>query len=223
MSLETKIHIDPAHVDDRGSIVNVLRNGIIIEDMLHRWPFSSLHQIKHVAVITSVVDAVRANHWHPLDVQAMILISGRYRSVARRHGTLDPPEEIIVDPWDLVITPPGIDHAQHITEASVFLNLNTENRAPDEYAKHTIPLIGSEILIPSVGGFLTPPLGDRQEAPRMRSVTDICAMRERIVASIDSLDDSPIDALATLDWILYEDPNVNSSIAIVEEKNWPRR
>lgn len=113
--------------DARGEIVNVFTGALA-----------------HVAVITSKVGSVRAGHYHRHDVQRMFLVSGRYRSVT---GPVDnagrlmgPTREVVVNAGALAECPPGVGHVYEFLEDSVFLNLNTVDRAPAEYDFHTTPL-----------------------------------------------------------------------------------
>src|SRR3989344_7002255 len=104
---EKVIKIKPKFVDERGVISNVLEEPIC-----------------HVAVITSKAGSVRANHYHPEQIQYVYLISGKDESHSKdlrneNSGT----EKIIVEKGSLVITPPMIAHAMKFIEDSVMLNL----------------------------------------------------------------------------------------------------
>ncbi|HII17018.1 TPA: cupin domain-containing protein [Candidatus Woesearchaeota archaeon] len=123
MPNEKVIKIKPAFEDGRGKISN------IIEDS----------SISHVAIITSKKGSIRANHYHPEQIQYEFLISGRYESSSKdlkKEGAKI--EKIVVEPGDLVITPPMIAHAMRFTEDSVMLNITTGSRDPEKFKEHTI-------------------------------------------------------------------------------------
>ena len=63
---ETAIKIEPAFVDKRGSIANILEK-----------------EICHVAIITSKKGAIRANHYHPKEMQYVYLVSGKYKTYSK--------------------------------------------------------------------------------------------------------------------------------------------
>ena len=121
MANETVKKVEPEFSDARGAISNILEE-----------------PINHVAIITSKAGSVRANHYHPEQIQYVYLISGKYESHSKdlrneNSGT----EKIIVEKGSLVITPPMIAHAMKFIEDSVMLNLTTADRDPASYEKHT--------------------------------------------------------------------------------------
>ncbi len=119
--METIRHIDPAVIDERGSITNLFEG-----------------RIEHIALITSKKGSVRANHYHKEDVQYMYLLSGAYEthSLDTRHP--EKRQVLYVKPGDIVSTPPYIAHAQKFTEDSVFLALTTRQREKGKYESDTI-------------------------------------------------------------------------------------
>jgi dTDP-4-dehydrorhamnose 3,5-epimerase-like enzyme len=119
--METLRHIDPAFIDERGSILNV---------------FEGL--LGHVALITSKKDTVRGNHYHNEDHQYIYLLSGAYESHC---CDIDKPEDkqiLQVKPGDIVDTPALIAHAQRFTEDSTFLALTTRQREHGKYEDDTV-------------------------------------------------------------------------------------
>lgn len=122
MPNETVRSIKPAFEDERGIIANILEESIT-----------------HVAIITSKKGAIRANHYHPEQIQYVYLVSGEYESVSKnlkdKNAKL---ESKIIKPGDLVITPPMIAHAMRFKKDSVLLNLTTGQRDSDKFAEHTI-------------------------------------------------------------------------------------
>ncbi len=122
MANETVKRIKPEFTDERGAITNVLEE-----------------PINHVAIISSKKGTVRANHYHPEQIQYVYLISGRFESVSKdlRKGDDAKVEKVMVEAGSLVTTPPMIAHAMSFLEDSVMLNLTTADRDPANFDKHT--------------------------------------------------------------------------------------
>jgi len=121
MANEEIIKIKPVFEDERGLISNILEK-----------------PISHVAIITSKKGSIRANHYHPKQIQYEYLISGRYESVSKDLTKEDAPvEEEIIEAGDLVITPPMIAHAMRFLEDSIMLNLTTGQRDKENFDEHT--------------------------------------------------------------------------------------
>ena len=123
MPNEKVIKIKPAFEDGRGAISNILDE-----------------PISHIAIITTKKGSVRANHYHPGQIQYEYLVSGKYESVSldlNKKGSEI--ERQIIVPGDLVITPPMIAHAMVFIEDSIMLNITTGSRNPDKFSEHTIP------------------------------------------------------------------------------------
>jgi dTDP-4-dehydrorhamnose 3,5-epimerase-like enzyme len=113
--------ITPAFEDARGAIANILEE-----------------PISHVAIITSKKGAVRANHYHPDQIQYVYLISGRYESFSKKIDDKNAGvEKMIIEPGSLVITPPMIAHAWNVIEDSIMLNLTTGQRHDGNFSEHT--------------------------------------------------------------------------------------
>jgi len=115
--------ISPEFVDDRGAISNILEEPIC-----------------HVAIITSKKGTVRANHYHPEQVQHVYIVSGKYESISKNLKDKNAKvETVIVEAGSLITTPPMIAHAMRFLEDSVILNLTTGHRYSHEFEKHTKP------------------------------------------------------------------------------------
>ena len=113
--------IEPAFEDARGIIANILEK-----------------PISHVAIITSKKGSVRANHYHPEQIQYIYLIKGSYESVSKNIKDENTKVETqVIEPGDLVITPPMIAHAMKFLEDSVMLNLTTGQRDSKNFSEHT--------------------------------------------------------------------------------------
>ncbi len=114
--------IDIAYEDQRGKISN------IIDEPLH-----------HIAIITSKAGSIRANHYHPKQVQYIYLISGKYESYSKGlEESDDQIQTLIIEPNDFVETPPMIAHAMKFLEDSVMLNITTGARESENFDEHTI-------------------------------------------------------------------------------------
>tara|TARA_B100001971_G_C18104372_1_gene490670 strand:+ start:526 stop:918 length:393 start_codon:yes stop_codon:yes gene_type:complete len=121
LSNEKVIKIKPAFEDERGVIVNILEE-----------------PVSHIAILTSKKGSVRANHYHPEQVQYAYLISGSYESVSKDIKDENAKiEKITVKPGDLIITPPMIAHAWNVLEDSVMLNITTGARENSNFEEHT--------------------------------------------------------------------------------------
>ena len=66
MPNEIIMKIRPAFADERGVISNILEKDVC-----------------HVAIITSKSGAIRANHYHPKQIQYVYLISGSYKTFSK--------------------------------------------------------------------------------------------------------------------------------------------
>ena len=121
MANETVKSIKPAFEDERGIIANILEE-----------------PITHVAIITSKKGSIRANHYHPKQVQYVYLVSGKYEDVSKDLTLKNAKMQTrTILAGDLVITPPMVAHAMRFLENSVLLNLTTGNRDSDKFDEHT--------------------------------------------------------------------------------------
>lgn len=115
--------IKPAFEDKRGVIANILDE-----------------PVNHIAIISSTKGSVRANHYHPGQIQYIYLISGSYEDVSKDLKKENAPvQKNVIKAGDLVITPPMIAHAMRFLEDSVMLNITTGNRDSDKFLEHTKP------------------------------------------------------------------------------------
>lgn len=96
--------------------------------------------VNWIGMITSRAGALRANHYHPVQEQKVLLVRGSFVSVYRDLN--DPEAETrhhLVEAGDLVITPPNVAHTMLFREDSTFLNLVNGERQHENFGKHTIP------------------------------------------------------------------------------------
>jgi len=114
--------VDP-HEDERGKINN----------------FHLPQPINLLATITSKKETIRANHYHPIQQQMCLVMSGSYVSVykdlAIPNATI---KQQVVKAGDLSIMPPMVAHTMIFLEDTVFLNLVGGNRDSDKFGEHTI-------------------------------------------------------------------------------------
>lgn len=97
--------------------------------------------INMVGVISSVRGTVRANHYHPIQEQKCILISGQYVGV---YLDLEDPNAIVqtrlINEGDCEVIRPNVAHAMVFLEDSTFINLVRGERNHENYGvTHTIP------------------------------------------------------------------------------------
>lgn len=119
--METLKHLEPAAVDRRGTITNLFEG-----------------RIEHVALITSKMGSVRANHYHKEDHQYIYLVSGAYESHCCEVNNPEKKQVLQVRPGDIVSTPPLVAHAQKFTQDSVFLAFSTRQREHGKYEDDTV-------------------------------------------------------------------------------------
>ena len=119
--METLKQIKAAHTDSRGEIFNLFEG-----------------RIEHIALITSKKGTVRANHYHKQDLQYIYLVSGEYESYSCPIEQPENVHKILVNPGDIVKTPPLVAHAQKFTKDSVFLAFSTRLREEGKYEDDTL-------------------------------------------------------------------------------------
>lgn len=97
--------------------------------------------INLIGYIESTRGTVRANHYHPIQEQKCLLISGRYISVTQDLSITNAPIEYkTIRPGDIAIIRPNVAHTMVFLQDSVFLNLVRGERDHDNYGiTHTIP------------------------------------------------------------------------------------
>jgi len=122
--LEYKFTGDKEFVDERGRINN----------------YELPEPINWIGWIESKKGTVRANHYHPIQQQKCILISGKYISVFKDLKKPNAPMTTqLMEPGDAVVTEPLVAHTMVFLEDSVFLNLVNGEREHENFGKHTIP------------------------------------------------------------------------------------
>ena len=97
-------------------------------------------------IIVSKAGSIRANHFHPEQLQQVLLVSGKYISVFK--DLLMPNSKThsqIINAGDLAVMPPMVAHTMIFLEDSTFINLVGGNRDHDKFGQHTV----SYELVPS--------------------------------------------------------------------------
>tara|TARA_X000000368_G_scaffold409605_1_gene391837 strand:+ start:34720 stop:37263 length:2544 start_codon:yes stop_codon:yes gene_type:complete len=97
--------------------------------------------INMIGAVTSKKGSVRGNHYHPIQTQRCLLISGSYISVTK---DLNEENSVVetryIKSGELSIIPPNIAHTMIFLEDSVLLNLVAGEREHQNYGiTHTIP------------------------------------------------------------------------------------
>jgi nucleoside-diphosphate-sugar epimerase len=99
--------------------------------------------INLIGLIHSKTGSVRANHFHPIQEQKCLLVSGSYMSVTKDLLIENSPVETrLVKAGDLAVIKPNVAHAMVFLEDSTFLNLVRGEREHENYGiTHTVPYI----------------------------------------------------------------------------------
>ena len=110
-------------------------------------------KINLVATITSKPNTLRSNHYHPIQQQKCLLVSGQYISIYKDLKKKNSSRIThVVNQGDLVVTEPLVAHTMVFTKNSIFLNLVNGEREHKNYGKtHTIPI---ELISNSEKNFL---------------------------------------------------------------------
>ena len=120
--------ITPSFRDQRGEIIDVLRQSVV----------------EYATIITSKKHSVRANHYHKETFQWVYMLDGRMRVVARMPD--EEPTEVVLEKGDLIVNVPQEHHAFEALEDSTMLVLTRGPRGGEDYEKDTyrleVPLIG---------------------------------------------------------------------------------
>ena len=96
-----------------------------------------------IGYIESKKGTVRANHFHPIQEQKVLLVKGQFISVYQDLLKKDSIKVThVVNAGDLIVTKPNVAHTMVFTEDSVFLNLVRGERVHKIYGinhtfKHT--------------------------------------------------------------------------------------
>lgn len=109
--------------------------------------------INVIGYVESKKNTIRGNHYHPIQTQKCLLISGSYISITKDLMKPNSVEETkLIKAGELSIIPPFVAHTMVFLENSVFLNLVTGEREHENYGiTHTIKY---ELVNKDLGNFL---------------------------------------------------------------------
>jgi len=123
--LEYKYRGEKEFIDKRGKISN----------------YELTEPINLIGYIESVKGSMRANHFHPVQEQKVLLVKGQFISLYKSLLEKNAPKIThIVNEGDSVVTKPNVAHTMVFTKDSIFLNLVRGEREHDNYGiTHTLP------------------------------------------------------------------------------------
>ena len=125
--LEYKYRGEKEYIDKRGKISN----------------YELTEPINLIGYIESVKGSMRANHYHPVQEQKVLLVKGQfislYKSLMEKNASK---VTHVINEGDCVVTKPNVAHAMVFTKDSIFLNLVRGEREHDNYGiTHTLPYL----------------------------------------------------------------------------------
>ena len=123
--LEYKTRGEKEFVDTRGKISN----------------YELTEPINLIGYIESIKGSMRANHYHPVQEQKVLLVKGQFISLYKSLMEKNSPKIThVVEEGDSVVTKPNVAHTMVFTKDSIFLNLVRGEREHDNYGiTHTLP------------------------------------------------------------------------------------
>jgi len=123
--LEYKTRGEKEFVDVRGKISN----------------YELTEPINLIGYIESKKGSLRANHYHPVQEQKVLLVKGQFISLYKSLLEKNAPKIThVVNEGDSVVTKPNVAHTMVFTKDSIFLNLVRGEREHDNYGiTHTMP------------------------------------------------------------------------------------
>ena len=123
--LEYKTRGEKEFKDQRGKISN----------------YELTEPINLIGYIESVRGSMRANHYHPVQEQKVLLVKGEFISVYKSLLDKNAPKIThVIHEGDSVVTKPNVAHTMVFTKDSIFLNLVRGEREHENYGiTHTLP------------------------------------------------------------------------------------
>ena len=123
--LEYKYRGEKEYIDKRGKISN----------------YELTEPINLIGYIESVKGSMRANHYHPVQEQKVLLVKGQFISLYKNLLEKNNPKIThVINEGDSVVTKPNVAHTMVFTKDSIFLNLVRGEREHDNYGiTHTLP------------------------------------------------------------------------------------
>jgi nucleoside-diphosphate-sugar epimerase len=123
--LEYKTRGQKEFIDKRGKISN----------------YELTEPINLIGYIESKKGTLRANHYHPVQEQKVLLVKGQFISLYKSLLDKNSPKIThVINEGDSVVTKPNVAHTMVFTKDSIFLNLVRGEREHDNYGiTHTLP------------------------------------------------------------------------------------
>ena len=123
--LEYKNRGEKEFVDERGKISN----------------YELTEPINLIGYIESKKGSMRANHYHPVQEQKVLLVKGQFISLYKSLLEKNAPKIThVINEGDSVVTKPNVAHTMVFTKDSIFLNLVRGEREHNNYGiTHTMP------------------------------------------------------------------------------------
>ena len=104
--------------------------------------YDMIFPVNMANIITSKANSIRANHYHPEQLQQCLLVSGKYISVFKDlTNTNSLVLSQVIRAGDLSVMPPMVAHTMIFVEDCVFVNLVPGNRDHDKFGEHTVPFM----------------------------------------------------------------------------------
>lgn len=117
------VEIPQTFSDSRGNILNLVDG-----------------KLGDVAIINSVKGSIRANHYHNEDWHFCFLISGSMEYWWTDLSGKEHPKKLMVNPGEMVYTPPKIAHKIVFNSDSSFISISKLSRISSNYEKDTVRL-----------------------------------------------------------------------------------
>ena len=92
-----------------------------------------LKPMNSVAVITSVKDSIRANHYHKTDWHYASVISGSVIYLVREVGSCEIPTPYLIRAGQMFFTPPMKEHAMIFSELTTFITMARNVRSHENH------------------------------------------------------------------------------------------
>ena len=123
--LEYKVRGEKEFIDKRGKISN----------------YELTEPINLIGYIESIKGSMRANHYHPVQEQKVLLVKGQFISLYKSLLENNAPKIThVINEGDSVVTKPNVAHTMVFTKDSIFLNLVRGEREHNNYGiTHTLP------------------------------------------------------------------------------------
>ncbi len=115
--------IKPFFIDDRGEM------SLLIDEKT---------KITSVLFITCKKGSIRANHYHKKDSHYSYLVSGKMEYTYKSLSKLSKEKKLIINPGDMVYSPPKTIHAMRFLKESIFIAFATKPRKRKGYEDDTV-------------------------------------------------------------------------------------